>query len=562
MLQRNFIFKPKSFRTNACLFAFYFLFFLFGHSVSAQLYSRQDSLRGSLGKGRIQWNVMHYDITLKPDINNQNIEGLTTITYADSGTHLLQIDLQSPMQIDSIVLYHQQLAYTREGNVYWVKVNSSSSKVFPGIKKMHIYFHGRPKTAKHAPWDGGWVWTKDKKGNPWISAACQGLGASSWFPCKDTQSDEPDNGAVLKIIVPDSLQAIGNGRLSSVKKLDNHLDKYTWEVTSPINNYDIIPYIGKYTHFSEQFKGLKGNLDMDYWVLAYNLEKAKTHFTDANKLLTALEYWFGPYPFYTDGYKLVEAPYLGMEHQSAIAYGNGYMKGYMGSDRSGTGHGMNWDFIIVHESGHEWFGNNITANDIADMWIHESFTNYSEVLFTEYFYGKKAADEYVIGLRKNISNDIPIIGDYEVNKEGSGDMYDKGANMIHTIRQIINNDKKFRTILRGLSKEFYHQTVSTSQIEQYISNKSGIDFSPVFNQYLRTTAIPNFSYEIKSGKLFYKWTNVDANFNMPVKISIGNKKEKWLYPTINIQSIPLKFSENGIKVNSSFYVTTTNDITQ
>ena len=528
---------------------------ILSNSLFAQQYSHQDTLRGGIGNGRLKWNVLHYNLTIIPDISNQTIKGVNVITIQDSGITTMQLDLQEPMQIDSIFGDQGKLSFSREGNVYWINFDSTFQNALPSIKDLTVHFHGKPRIAKHAPWDGGWVWSHDKQNNPWVSVACQGLGASVWFPCKDTQSDEPDNGATLNIIVPDSLQAIGNGRLKSLKKL-GHIDLYTWEVTSPINNYDIIPYIGKYTHFSEQYSGLKGNLDMDYWVLNDNLEKAKTHFTDAKKLISALEYWFGPYPFYEDGYKLVEAPYLGMEHQSAVAYGNGYTKGYMGSDRSGTGHGMKWDFIIVHESGHEWFGNNITSKDIADMWIHESFTNYSEVLFTEFYYGKKAADEYVIGLRRNISNDVPIIGDYGVNKEGSGDMYDKGANMIHTIRQVINNDKKFRDILNGLSKDFYHQTVTTSQIENYISKKSGIDFSKVFNQYLRTTKIPQFTYQFKAGKFYYKWENVVHGFDMPIKITIGNNQEKWMYPTTTFKSIKMKALDKSIKVNSSFYVNT------
>jgi len=529
---------------------------MLNNSLLAQQYSHQDTLRGSIGDGRLKWNVLHYDITVKPNIVNRTIEGVNVITIQDSGMTTMQLDLQEPMQIDSIFGDQGKLSFNREGNVYWINFIPSIQNALYPKKKIEVYFHGKPRIAKHAPWDGGWVWTHDKQNNPWVSVACQGLGASVWFPCKDTQSDEPDNGATLNIIVPDTLQAIGNGRLTSVKKLDNHLDKYTWEVTSPINNYDIIPYIGKYSHFSEQYNGLKGNLDMDYWVLNDNLEKAKTHFTDAKKLITALEYWFGPYPFYEDGYKLVEAPYLGMEHQSAVAYGNGYTKGYMGSDRSGTGHGLKWDFIIVHESGHEWFGNSITSKDIADMWIHESFTNYSEVLFTEYYYGKEAANEYVIGLRRNISNDVPIIGDYGVNHEGSGDMYDKGANMIHTIRQIINSDKKFRILLNDLSKEFYHETVTTTQIENFISTNTGIDFSKVFNQYLRTTKIPQFTYQFKAGKFYYKWENVVPGFDMPIKITIGNKPEKWMYPTTTFKSIKMKSLDKSIKVNAFFYVNT------
>jgi len=329
---------------------------------------------------------------------------------------------------------------------------------------------------------------------------------------------------------------------------------YTWAVVNPINNYDLIPYIGKYVHFGEIYKGEKGNLKMDYWVLDSNLIKAKKQFKEAPRMMKAFEYWFGPYPFYEDGYKLVDAPYLGMEHQSAVAYGNGYQNGYHGMDLSGTGQGLKWDFIIVHESGHEWFGNNITSKDIADMWIHEGFTNYSETLFTEYYFGKKAANEYLIGLRKNIENKEPIITAYGVNKEGPIDMYYKASNMIHTIRQIINNDNKFRNILRGLNKTFYHQTVTAKQIEDYISKNSGINFSKVFDQYLRTIKIPTLEYKINNGTLSYHWTNCVSGFDMPVKIQNKNGSFIFIYPKEKMQE--LKTGLKDLKVDENFYIIT------
>jgi aminopeptidase N len=416
-----------------------------------------------------------------------------------------------------------------------------------------VYYHGKPRIAKNPPWDGGVIWTKDKNGFPWITVACQGLGASVWYPCKDHQSDEPDS-AELHITAPLDLVSVSNGRLRS--KVDNKdgTSTYSWAVVNPINNYCIIPYIGKYVNFNEVYKGEKGNLDMNYWVLDYNLEKAKKQFTDAPRMMKAFEYWFGPYPFYEDGYKLVDAPHLGMEHQSATAYGNGYQNGYHGRDLSGTGWGMKWDFIIVHESGHEWFANNITSKDLADMWIHEGFTNYAETLFTEYYYGKEAGDAYVIGTRKLIRNNVPIIAAYGVNKEGSSDMYYKGGNMLHTIRQIINDDEKFRNILRGLNKTFYHQTITSKQIEDYINKNSGIDFSKVFDEYLRTILVPTLEYKISSGVLSYRWTNVVEGFNMPVKIMLSKDKYSFIYPGETFKQI--KFSSNNIKVDDNFYINT------
>jgi aminopeptidase N len=353
---------------------------------------------------------------------------------------------------------------------------------------------------------------------------------------------------------PSDLITVSNGRLRDMTKNTDSTTTYDWAVVNPINNYDITFYIGKYVHFGEIYKGEKGNLTMDYWVLDSNLQKAKVQFQDAPRMMKAFEYWFGPYPFYKDGYKLVDAPYLGMEHQSAIAYGNHYRMGYSGKDLSGTGWGLKWDFIIVHESAHEWFGNNITSKDLADMWIHESFANYAEALFTEYYYGKKAGDEYVIGVRKNIRNDKPIIAHFGVNEEGSGDMYYKGGNMIHTIRQIINNDEKFRNILRGLNKTFYHQTVTGKQVEDYISQQSGINFSKVFEQYLTTTEIPTLEYKKVNGQIYFRWTNCVDHFNMPLKVYDEKGKLIFIHPTPVFQKAPKGLKE--IKVDENFYVET------
>ena len=543
-----------------------FIFFIFYSSISLGQFNHADSLRGSYGPARSWWDVTKYDLHVKFNLEDSSISGWNIITFKVlKKGNLMQIDLQEPLVIDSIfeinetpsepkrTAYKKEKvkSYYKDGNAYFVSTTNNNLQT---TNKLIVYYHGKPHVAKNAPWDGGIVWARDKNKNPWISIACQGLGASVWYPCKDHQSDEPDS-AELHITAPSELVSVGNGRLRS--KIDNKdgTSTYSWAVVNPINNYCIIPYIGKYVNFNEVYKGEKGNLDMNYWVLDYNLEKAKKQFTDAPKMMKAFEYWFGPYPFYEDGYKLVDAPHPGMEHQSAIAYGNSYQNGYYGrGDLSGTGWGMKWDFIIVHESGHEWFGNNITSKDIADMWIHESFANYSETLFTEYYYGKKAASEYVIGIRKRIVNDIPIIGPYGVNKEGSSDMYYKGGNMLHTIRQIINNDEKFRMILRGLNKTFYHKTVTSKQVEDYINKNSGIDFSKVFDQYLRTIMIPTLEYKIQKRNLFYRWTNCVKGFNMPVKITLLKNQYSFIYPTEIFKQI--KINDKDLKADDNFYIKT------
>jgi len=539
-------------------------FFLFTATSCAQVvggakkFSRQDSLRGSLNPFRTGWDVLRYDLSVEPDFESKSLSGKMDMGYFDKeGAGTMQIDLQEPMKIDSIFQNGKAISFKREGAAYWVFVGGEGGKqkLSPGKKSLLIYFSGTPRAAKNAPWDGGWIWKRDEQNRPWMSAAVQGLGASAWFPCKDHQSDEPDSGASLTVTVPDTLVAVANGKLIAQTTSGNKAS-FTWEVKNPINNYNIIPYIGKYVNFTETYKGEGGLLNLSYWVLDYNLEKAKKQFSQALMTITAFEYWFGPFPWYTDDFKLVEAPHLGMEHQSAVAYGNKFENGYLGRDLSGTGIGKAWDFIIVHEVGHEWFGNNITSKDVADMWVHEGFTSYSEVLFTEYHFGKEAANKYVQGIRKNIKNDAPIVGVYGVQQEGSGDMYYKGSNMLHTIRQAINNDTLFRQVLRGLNKEFYHQTVSTKQIEDYISTKSGIDFSAVFNQYLRTKNIPQLVLSWKDAALNYKWNNVEEGFAMPVKLTNGT----WLKPTAAGAQLKMdKAAYASVSADPNFYITVKKD---
>lgn len=495
------------------------LLFLSILSIAQQkkVFNHADTLRGSITPERAWWDVLRYDITVKPDYISRTTEGKNIITYRvlnDHHPNVMQIDLQDTLRIDSAVLDHKQLSFIKEGNVWHIKM--PVQKKF-SIHSIAVSFSGKTRIAPRAPWDGGWTFTKDSLGRPWMTVTCQGLGASVWYPCKDHQSDEPDNGASLIMIVPDTLVAIANGRLQSKKINGDGTATYKWAVINPINNYDIIPYIGKYVNFSETYNGEKGKLDVNYWVLDYNLAKAKSYLpNEVHNMMKAFEYWFGPYPFYEDGYKLIDVPHTGMEHQSAVAYGNWYKPGYRGRDGSGTGWGMKWDFIVIHESGHEWFGNNITTKDLADMWVHEGITNYSETLFIDYIFGKDAANQYNYGIRRGIRNDKPIIAQYNVNDEGSGDMYPKGGNLMHAIRHSMDNDELFRKILRGLNKDFYHQTVTSKQVENYISQKAGYNYSKVFDQYLRTTQIPKLEFYLDGNKVFYRYTNCVNGFNLPL----------------------------------------------
>lgn len=550
-----------------------FLFFVSVFSQEKTTFTHADTLRGSVTPERAWWDVLRYDITVKPDYDNKTIEGKTIIEFdvLKSGKDkIMQVDLQKPLVIDSIKYFNKNVSFKQEDKVCYITLqgeqigtqnfgNNNKIKSLTFSEEIAIYYHGTPREAVKPPWDGGWIWKKDNLGRPWMSVACQGLGASVWYPCKDYQGDEPDNGASLSIIVPDTLVAVGNGRLTSKQKNSDGTTTYKWEVKNPINNYDIIPYIGKYVNWSDTLHGEKGTLDLNYWVLDYDLDSAKAQFTQVKPMLHNLEYWFGPYPFYEDGYKLVQAPHLGMEHQSAVAYGNGFHNGYKYGktwiDLSGTGLGLKWDFIIEHESSHEWFGNNITSKDLADMWIHESFANYSETLYTESLFGKDSGNAYNVGTRARIKNDRPIIAHYDVNEEGSGDMYYKGGNMLQTIRHSINNDSLWRNILRGLNKTFYHQTVTSKQIENYVSQKSGIDFNKVFDQYLRTTQIPQLSYYYNNdkSKIFYRWDSCVTGFNMQL-VLLHDGKNIRIKPTQQWQSLNNISFFDPSWIENNFYV--------
>ncbi|MBU2938920.1 M1 family metallopeptidase [Lacinutrix sp. C3R15] len=512
-------------------------------------FTKQDTLRGSITPEREWWDLTYYHLDIKVNPNEKTIGGKNTIKYKVlKENNVLQVDLQTPLQITKVTQDNTELEVEHVGNAHFVTLKKTQN--IGDVNSIEVFYQGTPKEAIRAPWDGGFSWKKDNNGNHFIATSCQGLGASVWWPNKDHMYDEVDS-MDISVTIPKGLMNVSNGRLQSI--VDNKDETITtnWHVANPINNYGVNVNIGDYVNFSEVYKGENGDLDMNYYVLRDNLEKAKVHFKDAPKMMKAFEHWFGPYPFYEDSFKLVEVPYLGMEHQSSVTYGNQYMKGYLGKDTSGTGEGLKFDFIIIHEAGHEWFANNITNVDIADMWIHESFTNYSENLFLDYYYGKESSAKYVIGTRSGIRNDKPIIGQYNVNNEGSGDMYNKGGNMLHTLRQLIEDDEKWRQILRGLNKTFYHQTVTTQQIENYLSEQSGIDLTAFFNQYLRDIRIPTLEYKIKNNQLKYRWTNIVDGFDMPIQVTIDNK-EQWIFPNSEWKTLAIK--NNTILIDEDFYV--------
>ncbi len=503
-----------------------------------EIFTRSDTLRGMLSPLRSCYDINYYHLTIAVDIDKKFISGSNLFRFtATQDFKKLQFDLFENLKVEKILYKNQKLPFQREYNAVFVDFPETIKK--ESHEEFTVFYSGNPTIAKLAPWDGGFVFSKDKAGKPWVAVACQGLGASSWWPNKDHQSDEVDS-MTISLNAPIGLMGVSNGRLKSIDRLRGIGVRYNWFVSYPINNYAVSINIADYAHFSDSYKGANGNLSLDYYVLKENLDDAKKQFkANVAPMLSCFENWFGPYPFYRDGYKLVETPYLGMEHQSGIAYGNKYQNGYMGMDLSGTGLGLKWDFIVVHESGHEWFGNNITSKDIADMWIHEAFAMYSEGLYVECTEGKEAGSKYIAGVRNKIQNDIPIIGTYNVNKEGSGDMYFKGANLLQMIRTLIDDDTKWRTILRGLNKDLGLKTTTTEEVVSYINQKAGKDFTKIFDQYLRYATIPTLEIKNNSKNSFsYRWKADVVGFDMPIRIKTSvTANWQFIYPTQNWQTI-------------------------
>ncbi|EMY3554616.1 M1 family metallopeptidase [Flavobacterium psychrophilum] len=535
-------------------------FLLFTNILTAQLtvpkekFTHRDSLQGGFRAERTCFDVQRYDLNIKVNPTEKFIIGYNDITFkVVENTNKIQIDLFENMQVDSIIFNHKKLNYKRDNLAVFITFNESLKT--GNQEKIRFYYSGNPTIAKRAPWDGGFVFTNDKQGKTWIGVACQGFGASCWYPVKDSQSDEPNLGATIKVAVPNGLMNVSNGRLLGSEDLKNGYTRWDWEVKNPINTYDITLNIGDYIHFGEKYKGL----DLDYYVLRENEEKARKQFEEVKPMMDCFQSKFGEYPFTTDGYKLVETPYLGMEHQSAVAYGNHYNNGYLGKDLSRTGMGMLFDFIIIHESGHEWFGNSITARDIADMWIHEGFTCYTETVFLECQYGYEKSQIYINGLKDNVNNDQPIIGHYGVNKEGSGDMYYKGALMLNTIRSIINDDSKWWALLLKYSKTYRHQIIDTKTVIDFFNQEAGLNLTPVFNQYLRYVSIPRLEFRHSGTKnqFEYAWKTNEPNFEMPIDLIFKNKKTR-LIGSNKWQKVPFKM-KNVLEievVKNKFYITT------
>ncbi len=532
------------------------LIFIFASSTNtfAQLlddqftFTKRDSLRGSLTPPRACYDVKFYHLDVKIDPNQKSIEGSNTIAFeVMEDTKLIQVDLFNNMEIDRIWLNgKEKLSYEREYNAVFIDLPELLTK--GTSHQINIEYHGQPQVAKRPPWDGGFVWATDSTGNSWVAVTCQGTGASLWWPNKDHQSDEPDS-MMISITVPDGLENISNGRLRKVSKAKKGWTKYEWFVSNPINNYNVTINIGKFAHFNEVFVPESGDsLTMDYYVIPQEIEKAKRQFAQVKPMMEFFYKYFGPYPFVEDGYKLIQSPHLGMEHQSAVAYGNRYLNGYNGTASSAIG--LKFDFIILHETAHEWWGNNITSNDIADMWVHESFGAYTEGLYVEHMYGYKEAMKYINGKKQNVKNDRPIIGPFGVNQEGSGDMYDKGQLALNTLRHVIDDDGLWFEILKELNEKFRHQSIDGKDVFDFIKEKTGKDLDYFFTQYFRKTNLPKLLVSIqKKGDntiAYYKWKADVENFAMPIKVTSSPGNMELIYPNTNEYK---KLDLNGLDPN-------------
>ncbi len=513
-------------------------------------YTRSDSLRGSITPEREWWDLKYYHLDIKVEPERKYISGSVRVVYDVKEPYdVMQIDLQKPLEITEVEDQDgNKLTVRSEGNAHFIQLKDALAEGEMG--EIIVRYEGNPKVAIRPPWDGGITWTMDGNGNHFIASSCQGLGASAWWPCKDHPADEVDS-MLISVEVPEELTNVSNGRLTDVQRdRKSGTRTFNWFVNNPINAYGVNINIGDYVSWKEKYEGENGMLDITYWALKEDEKRAREQWKQVPGMLDAFEHWFGPYPFYEDGYQLVQAPYLGMEHQSSITYGNEFENGYLGYDLSQTGWGLKFDYIIIHESGHEWFANNITYNDAAHMWIHESFTTYSEALYVEYHFGKEAGQEYVRGLRNSIGNRGVILGDPGVNKEGV-DIYSKGANILNTIRQVVNDDDTWRSVLRGLGEEFYHKTVSTDQIVDYISFKTNMDLGPVFDFYLMNPSIPVFEYFFREGAIYYRWNGTDPGFNMPIDVIMKGEPIR-LYPASDWNRTETKGEE--LEVDPDYYI--------
>jgi aminopeptidase N len=494
-----------------------------------------------LSPERTCYDVRFYHLDIRIDPGQEFITGTNTIEFTvDSSFDRMQVDLFANMGIDTVLLDGAVgVKVDRDSNAFFITVPHRLQRGSRHFVK--ISYSGHPIVAKNPPWQGGFTWKQDSLGNPWAVVTCQGTGASLWWPNKDHQADEPDS-MLISVTVPPGLEDVSNGRLRDRQELADGWTRYDWFVSYPINNYNVTVNIGKFAHLSDIYETADEKLTLDYYVIPDHVDRAREQFKQTKWMLRAFEKYFGPYPFIRDGYKLIEAPHNGMEHQSAIAYGNKFLGGYVG--RSSSAVGQKFDFIIVHESAHEWWGNSLTSKDVADMWIHESFGAYAEALFVEDRFGRDEALTYINAKKQNVRNDRPIVGVYNVQNEGSGDMYDKGQLVLNTLRSVIDDDKLWISILRGLQATYRYQTITYDTVVAYINRRTGRDLTYFFEQYLKQTKPPRLEVITrKKGDRVtarFRWAADIPDFRMPIKVQISSGNFQWITPSKEWQTLVLQ----------------------
>ena len=487
-------------------------------------------LLGELTAPRTCYDVTFYELNIDIDLDNRMIAGYVDFyAWAVNEFTELQFDLAKNMVLDEVNYKGRSLTYTREEDAVFV--------TFPAVQagtqfQFRVTYHGKPAEAKKPPWDGGFVWEKDKAGRDFVGVACEGDGASLWWPCKDHPTEEPDSMAI-NITVPSNIMCVANGRLREKVETDVKTS-YKWFVTKPINNYNVSVNIANYAVIADTIHSVTGIQPVTYYVLDYNETVAREHFKEARAMMRSLEKFFGPFPWWEDGYKLVETPYLGMEHQTAVAYGNDF-KTYERGIRTIYGY---MDYIILHETAHEWWGNNITACDGADVWLHEGFAVYSEVLYVEDQLGYPMSIHYLLELRRGIQNRRAIVGPRGEYYWGFEDAYTKGAWILHTLRSVLDDDAMFFGILKGFQQEFAAQIVCTEDLVEYINNATVKDFTPFFDQYIFDRRPPTLEYSLTKDKLLYRYTGILPEFSMPVNVLV-NKDEVRLQPSMATQTLTI-----------------------
>ncbi len=513
--------------------------------------SHADILRGAYGEYRANNDLLYYHLDVRVDPEKKYISGKNTIRFKmlKAGTRI-QLDLHESLKIDKILMDTKNLKYERDSGAVFIDFPETlhSGHVY----QIDFYYSGNPlETGRF----GGMAFKKDSSGHPWIFTSCEDSGASIWWPNKDQWRDEVES-MEISVSIPNDLVDVSNGKFMGKTDLGDGYTRWDWMVHYPINNYDVALNIGNYTHFADQL----GDLPLDFYVLPEDLEKAKKQFVQAKGMLEAFQHYFGEYPFKKDGYKLVEVPYAGMEHQSAVAYGNHFANGYLDRDWTGVGISTRFDFIIIHESGHEWFGNSVSAADRSDMWIHEGWTTYLECLYVEYMYGHADGLKYTNAYRAKVKNQEPIIAQRGVNATPPQDEYFKGALFLNTLRSIVNDDNRWWKLIYDVYQHFKYQNIMTEDMVAYFNQETGMDLTPVFNQYLRHTAIPTLELRFDGNNtVSYRWLVDEPQFKMPVKVGT---KDNWqlIQPTTKWQTMqsPIPKDEFDVAVNL-YYINVSKD---